>query len=73
MGRTRSPRRWKKCAWRTAAFDSSKEYKYCEELLTEAEARTIAEEAGDLDVSDAPAFARYALLEFGQPITRADG
>ncbi len=51
------------------AFDSSKEYKYCEELLTEAEARTIAEEAGDLDVSDAPAFARYALLEFGQPIT----
>ncbi len=50
-------------------FDASKEYKHCEELLTETEARAIVDEAGGVDAFDAPTFAKYALLEFEQPIT----
>jgi selenocysteine-specific elongation factor len=50
-------------------FDATKEYKYCEELLSQAEAKAAAENATDDDAMDAPAFARYALLEFDQPIT----
>jgi len=51
------------------AFDAKKEYKFCEELLTEAEAKQMAEEAGAVDDSDPVSFAKYALLEFDQPIT----
>ena len=51
------------------AFDAKKEYKFCEELLTEAEAKQMAEEAGAVDDSDPASFAKYALLEFDQPIT----
>ena len=51
-------------------FDKSKEYKYCAELLSEVEAKEASEYAGGINnVYDAPAFARYALLEFEQPIT----
>ena len=52
-----------------AAFDTKQEYKFCEELLTELEAKQIAEESGAIDENDPPAFAKYALLEFDQPIT----
>lgn len=51
------------------AFDAKREYKFCEELLTEAEAKQMDEEAGAVDDSGPASFAKYALLEFDQPIT----
>jgi len=51
------------------SFDAKKEYKFCEELLTEAEAKAIGEDKSKANDSDPQAFAKYALLEFDQPIT----
>jgi len=50
-------------------FDLSKEYKYCDELLTQAEANELIGNSAPSNAFDAPAFATYALLEFEHPIT----
>lgn len=47
-------------------FDNTKEYVSCDELATAAEAQASAEANAGGDV---PVFAKYALLEFDQPIT----